>query len=227
MGELSVSTCWTVIRGAAAGNGKDKSEFSHRYLPVVRSFLASRWQDSASEALVDDAVQNVFLECFREQGILVNSVPERIPRFRAFLFGVVKKIALRTERTLARQARMTPGGVDWEALPSDDEALSTVFDRAWARSLVQEAAELYERRAAAGDREAQKEVELLKLRFDGEAPVREIAARWGVEAGAVHRMYRRARRQYRKLLRQVVAFHHPGSAAEIERECSDLLSLLR
>ena len=39
----SESTCWTVIRAAAAGSPADREELARRYLGVVRAYLAARW----------------------------------------------------------------------------------------------------------------------------------------------------------------------------------------
>ena len=38
--------------------------------------------------------------------------------------------------------------------------------------------------------------------------------------------YARARQEFREALLEVVAFHHPGPAAEVERECASLVALL-
>jgi RNA polymerase sigma-70 factor (ECF subfamily) len=62
------STCWTVIRAAAAGSPTDRDELARRYLGVVRAYLAARWRGSALRRDVDDAVQEVFVECFRSVG---------------------------------------------------------------------------------------------------------------------------------------------------------------
>ena len=43
---ISESTCWTVIRAAAAGSPADRDELGRRYLGVVRAYLAARWRDS-------------------------------------------------------------------------------------------------------------------------------------------------------------------------------------
>ena len=43
----------------------------------------------------------------------------------------------------------------------------------------------------------------------------------------MHASYRRARKEYRRCLHEVVAFHNPGAGGEIERQCQHLLSLLR
>ena len=70
-------------------------------------------------------------------------------------------------------------------------------------------------------------MELLRLRIYEGLPIREIARHWEEDATALHREYARARREFHKALSEVVAFHHPGSGEDVERECSHLLGLLR
>jgi RNA polymerase sigma-70 factor (ECF subfamily) len=73
---------------------------------------------------------------------------------------------------------------------------------------------------------AVRRVELLKLRFHEEMPIREIARLWGLDAGVVHHEYARARQDFLSALRDVIASHHPGSPEVVDRECAQLLSLL-
>ena len=63
-------TCWTLIRAAAAGQAAEREEFSRRYLAPVRAYLAARWRASPILGELDDAVQEVFVACFREGGAL-------------------------------------------------------------------------------------------------------------------------------------------------------------
>jgi RNA polymerase sigma-70 factor (ECF subfamily) len=67
---------------------------------------------------------------------------------------------------------------------------------------------------------------LLRLRFHDGLPVRDIAARWDADPAKLHHEYARAREEFRAALREVVAFHQPGSADAIDRACADLLGLL-
>jgi len=56
----SESTCWTVIRAAAAGSSADRDELARCYLGVVRAYLAARWRRSlslSSPTLVADDVR--------------------------------------------------------------------------------------------------------------------------------------------------------------------------
>ena len=220
-------TCWTLIRAAASGNKRDRSEFAHRYLPVVRSCLQARWKRSPLQQLVEDAVQEVFLECFRQEGVLDKAGVNRPKKFHAFLLGVVRNVALRVERRWARrEARRDPETFHPDEMPSREERLSKLFDRAWAMAMIQQAGELQQRRASRGDAAAKRRVEVLRLCFEEELPIREIAARWGEDPKSVHGLYRTARQEYRDCLREVVAFHHPDTAEDHEEEYQRLLSLI-
>src|SRR5262249_46734204 len=84
------STCWTVIAGPAAGHGPDREQFARLYTPVVRAWLGARWRQHPLLADLDDAVQEVFVECFRAGGVLQRADPERAGGFRPFLFGVIR-----------------------------------------------------------------------------------------------------------------------------------------
>ena len=57
------STCWTLLRDAAAGGEAARAEFAARYAPVVRAYLGVRWRDSKLLRELDDTVQDVFVEC--------------------------------------------------------------------------------------------------------------------------------------------------------------------
>src|SRR5262245_36513833 len=109
------STCWTVIHGAAAGGAGDRDEFARRYLGVVRAYLAARWRSSACLGDLDDAAQEVFVECFKQGGVLERAERER--GFRPFLYGVVRNVAARFEKQRARQQQRQPAEVDLDGFP--------------------------------------------------------------------------------------------------------------
>jgi RNA polymerase sigma-70 factor (ECF subfamily) len=220
-------TPWSVIRKAAAGLDPDREDFARVYEPVVRAVLEARWRHSSLLGEVDDAVQDVFLQCFREGGALMRAERGRPGGFRGFLFGVTRNIAQDHERKAARR-KVHPDlpGRDFDDFPADDERISTILDRAWAESLVREAAALQREWAREKGAEAERRVELLRLRFEEGLPVREIAARWDMEATRVHGEYARAREEFREAFHEVVAFHHPGTKGEVERECARLVGIL-
>jgi DNA-directed RNA polymerase specialized sigma24 family protein len=220
----SEMTCWTVIHGAANGRGSDRAEFSRRYEPVIRAYLGARWRGSTLAGEIDDAAQEVFLDFFRENGALGRADPERPGGFRAFLYGVTRHVAQRLER--ARTKAGKPLEVVNDA-PATERNLSGKFDRAWARTLLRQAARLHADRAPEAGPEAVRRVELLRLRFHDGLPIRDIARLWETDAARLHHEYAKARREFRAALRDVVAEHMPGPAVAIESEAERLIACFR
>jgi hypothetical protein len=107
--ERHESTCWTVIRDAADGDRDARGIFARRYEPVVRAYLKARWRGSEDRLQnVADAAQEVFIECFRTGGVLDRADRSRPGGFRAFLYGVIRVVALRIEAAPARARDRTP-----------------------------------------------------------------------------------------------------------------------
>jgi len=219
----SGSTLWSVIEGAANGDRKERDAFARRYLPIVRAYLGARWQGLSLLQALDDAVQEVFVDCFREGGALVKADRARGP-FLPFFYGVVRNVALRIERDWARR-RERPAGDDsrLERIRGREESLSRLFDRAWALSLLEQAVSLHRRAAREGDPDRRRRTELLRLRFEQGLPIREIARLWEEDAARLHKEFAKARREFRNVLVDVVAYHHPGTPGEVRRECATLL----
>src|SRR5262245_2684451 len=118
------STCWTVIQAAATGSPADRAEFARRYDPVLRSYLGARWRSSPCLRELDDAVQEVFVECFKQGGTLDRVKPGRPGGFRAFLYGVIRNVARRFETARARNREPPPGAMDLDQFQADEESLS-------------------------------------------------------------------------------------------------------
>jgi RNA polymerase sigma-70 factor (ECF subfamily) len=220
------STCWTLLRDAAAGGEVSRSEFAARYTPVVRAYLAARWRGSTLIRELDDAIQDVFIECLRVGGLLDRARADQPGGFRAFLYGAVRNVARRAEARRADQLAHQPvDALGLQDLAGREEALSRVYDRAWARAVVREAAERQSVLASRRGDAALRRVELLRLRFHDGMPIREIARLWGLDAASLHHEYARARQEFRSALRDVIALQHPGSQEDVDRECAQLLSL--
>jgi len=219
-------TCWSIVRGAAAGGADDRREFARTYLPIVRAYLGARWHGTGYVGHLEDAVQDVFVDCFRESGALQRVDPERGTRFRTFLFAVVRNVALRhEERRARRREQQQETGFD-ERHAADDDALSRVFDRAWAQALMRRAMDRQTASAEERGDDAMRRVEILRLRFRDGLPIREIAAHLVMDTAVVHRQYRTAREEFQAALVAEVRFHHQGSDAEVHTECTSLLELL-
>jgi len=222
----SVDVSWSLVERAAAGDGPARSVFGRSYLPVVRRFLEARWRETRLAGETDDAVQEVFVECLRENGVLSRADSER-GDLRGLLFGVTRKIAARFEE---RARRRLAGDHDaqsaLDAIRAREPSLSHVFDREWARTLVRLAGEHMRDQAAAGDSGARLRVELLRLRFAEGLPVREVAAQWGMDPDGVHRAYAKAREEFRACLKIVIAEHAVRSGGDLEAEVPRVLALL-
>ncbi len=222
----SLSTCWNTIREAALGNVKEREAFARSYLSVARTYLAARWQKTAYLGELDDAVQQVFLECFRQGGALERADPMHRGGFRPFFFSVILHVALRFERRKARSfARRAQHLSELDECQAQEAALSGVFDRAWAKALMREAAGLQAKEARRKGEAAVKRVELLRLRFEDGLPIREIAKQWKIEPAYLHHALAKARREFKEALLEVVRFHQPDSE-DPEGECTRLLELL-
>jgi RNA polymerase sigma-70 factor (ECF subfamily) len=80
-------TCWTIIQAAAAGSAGDRADFALRYGPVVRDYFTHRWRTSSGQDDIDDEVQEVFVECFKQGGILERAEPGRPGAFGPSCMG--------------------------------------------------------------------------------------------------------------------------------------------
>jgi RNA polymerase sigma-70 factor (ECF subfamily) len=131
-------TRWTLIQRAAAESPADREAFAH---------LRARWRSPALAGEIDDAMQQVFVDCFKPDGALGRADPAQAGGFRAFLYGVVRNVARGIERARATGPRQPSDSAPIDALPADDESLAQVFDRAWASAVLRDAAALQLERA--------------------------------------------------------------------------------
>jgi RNA polymerase sigma-70 factor (ECF subfamily) len=152
--------------------------------------------------------------------VLETAANGRVPSFRAFLYGVVRNVARRFE------SRPGPAASPLPEIQVNDPSLSRLFDRTWAQAIITEAAQLQRRWAAERGPESVQRVELLRLRFEENLPIRMIAELWGVAAAGLHHAYALARQEFKAALLAVVAFHLPASPAEVEQEATSLLQAL-
>ncbi len=220
------TTCWSVIRDAAEGQPNAREQFAKTYMVAVRSYLKARWTNSLMREYIDDAMQEVFVECFRENSPLKRVGEDITNSFRAYLFGLVRNTARNFERRLAAPQNQPGPTLSQFELPSDEPSLSLVFDRAWARMIIRQAGERQREQANERGDAAMRRVELLGLRFQQGLPIRHIADEWNVDAAVLHREYAKARDEFRMAMREVVRFHHPGTDAEIDEEVKMVMRLL-
>ena len=215
------------MRAASQGDQAARSAFARGYASPIRAYLTHRWRGLAATRDLEDAIQDVFVECYKPGGVIETADPGR-GDFRALLYGVVRNVARRYEERFTQEQRREPGEiVDLDALPEVSDGLSRVFDRAWAQALLREAVQCHEASAMAGDADARRRFAILRMRHDGALPVREIASALGEpDVEKVHNEYRRARRDFAVHLRTVVAAHTGVQGDRIDDECRRLGELL-
>ena len=210
---------------SAGGDPAARNLFATTYLPVVRAYLAARWGAGPLRGDIDDAVQEAFVECFRERGALERADRADGRPFRAYLHAVALNVARRIEERRGRDQARRAGDVPSD-LPAADARASRAYERRWAETLVRRAAERLEAAARTRGPEAARRVELLRLRFGDGLPIREIARRWAVDPSHLHHEFARAREEFKEALVAEVAWHQPGTEGQAEEECRALLGLL-
>ncbi len=218
------STCWSVVLGAAAGDPIQREEFCRRYDPVIRAYLSTRWRIARDHEDVSDAVQEVFMQCFREHGALERVDPDRPGGLRAFLYGVTSRTAIELERRRARWRRdAAPGAPDPDLIARVETTLSQAFDREWAAMIGREARRLLARRAAEGGEAARRRLWCLEQRYFHGVPPRELGPRLGLEPQRISELLREARIEYRVALLEIMASYFPSaSERELEERCREL-----
>jgi hypothetical protein len=74
---------------------------------------------------------------------------------------------------------------------------------------------------------ALRRVELLRLRFREDLPIREIARQWDEDPARLHHEYAKARREFAAALKDADMENPPGEPARVEAECARLAGYLR
>lgn len=193
----------------------------------MQAYLHARWRGSPLISDIEDAAQEVFLACFRDNGVLNRADPDHPSSFSSLLFSVTRNVARHAERTQARRvARVGAQEFDADATPSDEATLSRLFDRKYAESVVRTARERMALMAD-GDAGRRRRVELLRERFEEGKPIRDISREWSVESEYLHREFAKAQREFKSALADVVLETERCSPTRLVDECQRLLRLLR
>ena len=221
---------WQLVEAAGAGDVAARAEFLQQFGPLVRLWLQQRWRDTPFRGLVDDAVQDVFVECCRPDGALRRADPERcVHGIEVYLRGIVRNVAARLERTEARhfghrrdlevgQASTMPARL----------GVADQIDRAWAMAQIGAAFDLVAHTDSSGAT-GHSLRELLHLHFEEAMPVRAIAGAWHTKVEHVHELRRRACGTFRACLLRVRRGGETGSggdSAAAEAAGREVLALL-
>jgi RNA polymerase sigma-70 factor (ECF subfamily) len=195
--------------------------------------MARRWGHGAGDA--EDMTQAYFAR-FLEKGWVRELSPEH-GRFRSFLLVSVRNFLL-NERDRERAQRRGGGrrpveldGLDAEHRyslePVESSTPETLFERAWAESVLARALERLEAEVAETDGQARLEPLKAHLTGDGAAtPYGDLARAWGVGEPAVRAAVHRLRKRFGRILRDEVAATVLDDPAEVGEELRHLLTVV-
>lgn len=230
------ATRWTVVLAAAGGEspsraGEAMAELCRTYWYPLYAYVRRRGYSAAD---AEDLTQ-AFFERFLELESLASADPGR-GRFRSFILTAMNHF-LATQREKAR-AEKRGGGRPilslelaaaeqrYDLEPADESSPDKVFDKQWALALLNEVVSRLEdeyrrdgkavlfaalKETLAGPRESQ--------------PYIVLAARLGMNEGAVKVAVHRLRKRYRELLQAEIA-NTVASPEEVEEEMKHLFRTL-
>lgn len=220
---------WQLVEAAATGDLGAQAAFSRQFEPLVHRWLWFRWRHTPFKSLIEDAAQDVFVECFRPGGALQHVDRTRCSHgVEAYLRGLVQNVALRVERIEARHFHHRRRAVvQAGTLPRLGSAEQ--LDRDLMQQRVDAALALLDSEDVR-TKSGHSLRELLRLHFEGGQPVRAIAQLWDEKVEHVHELRRRACSRFRACLLRVwsgsSAGRSEGGAKEVElgREALALLA---
>jgi RNA polymerase sigma-70 factor (ECF subfamily) len=228
------TTNWTIVvqaSGADTGARDALAALCGAYRYPVYVFILKQGYSAAD---AEDLTQSYFAR-FIEKEYLKDLKPEA-GRFRAFVLASARHF-LSNERDRERAQKRGGGraALSLDAAsaeeryalePVDPMTPETLFERAWANSLLDRALERL--RNEASHAEGRERFEQLKAHLTGEderSAYRELAAAWGVGESAVRVSVHRLRKRFGLLLREEVAAT-VADPADVDAELRYLLGIL-
>jgi RNA polymerase sigma factor (sigma-70 family) len=229
------TTNWTLVVQAAGGDSTGARDalatLCGAYWYPVYAFIRRQGYPAAD---AEDLTQGYFTR-FIEKEYVKDLKPEA-GRFRAFVLASVRHF-LSNERDRERADKRGGGrssvaldGVNAEeryALePVDPATPESLFERAWATSVLDRALERLANEAAQGD--GSERFDQLKAHLTGgddPSTYRDLATAWGVGESAVRVSVHRLRKRFGRLLREEVAAT-VSDPADVDGELRHLLAIL-
>jgi RNA polymerase sigma-70 factor (ECF subfamily) len=227
-----LTTRWTRVCLAKADSEDGRlalAELCDAYYQPVIAFLRCELRDA-------DAAQEMAHAFFAEvlSGGAFDTVDRERGRFRSYLLGAVKHFLMRQRLLASRQKR----GGGMEAMSLDNEeageladaaqpAADRVFDRQWARTLLDHALDSLRGECAAKGKTALYDAAMPWLTGESEhGDQLALATELGMNLNTLKSEIHRLKRRYRDLVREEVS-GTLSSGDSIEEEMSALFTALR
>jgi RNA polymerase sigma factor (sigma-70 family) len=234
-GHVFVTTHWSVVLRAKKQHSADGAQaveaLCRTYWPPLYAFVR---REGYSPEDAQDLTQE-FLSRFLHRGWLDHLQDQR-GKFRSFLLTFLKHF-LSDERGRAKALKRGGGhplisldaceAEERDALgPVDGLSADQIYDRRWARAVMEEAARrLQEEYAADGKAALFEQLKDIQPGEHGEASYAEIGARLGLAEGTIASAVHRLRKRHRAIVREEIA-HTVARPEEIEEEIRNLLAVL-
>ncbi len=225
------STSWELLAGAARrgdGSVTARNEFAERYYAAVRAYIAALTRGASHS---EDLTQR-FFETVVLSGTLLARADREKGRFRPYLKQAIRNFLVdehrHQSRALASEVPLDGVMGGWNAVavdasPTPDEEML----RAWARALVAMAVSRLER--VCGEKHQREQFEMFVRRYisDPDHPPswREVGAPFGLDEKTARSRTETAARQFRSLLRQLIA-SDIGAGEDIDQELQAVLAVL-
>ncbi len=228
------TTRWSVIRSAAGHLSsvdvrEALDELCRIYWPPLYAYLRRQGYASGD---AEDLVQGFFADLLPRDNLA--QLDSGKGTFRSFLLAALKHFLANEHdrsRAVKRGGRQPIVSLDpataqrHASAASDDREPDTVFERAWALTLLDRVRGLLESNYRERGRAERFEILSPCLTGDGSS-YHECAARLGMTEGAVKVVVHRLRQEFRDLLRAEIA-QTVLSAEEIDEEIRSLFDALR
>ncbi len=229
------TTSWTLVKRIQRGTPEDAhralEEVCHSYWYPVYSWLRRSGQGQHD---AEDLTQAFFLKLIEDRSI--NRAQMERGRLRAFLLGVLKRTlsdhfhhqhaAKRGGRAQVVSFEDQDAEGRYKLEPSDLKSPDAIFDRAWARRVLESAEEkLGAECGDAGDREVFESLREFLPLGENATPYRKVAARLKIEEGTLRLQIHRMRKRYRKHIEGEIA-QTVAEPAEQKAELEHLMTAM-
>jgi RNA polymerase sigma-70 factor (ECF subfamily) len=234
--KVFATTRWSVVLGA--GGNVSRVDARAALTTLCETYWAPLYaylrRNGATPADAADTVQG-FFELLLERDDLARVHSQR-GRFRSFLLASLKNFqanerdrqatAKRGGRAVALSIDVAAAEDQYKLAPADQRTPESLFERAWALAVLEQAQQRLLERYEANGQEQRFDVLLPYLAGKQAASYQDAAAALGMTEGAVKTAVHRMRREFGDLIRAEVT-QTVASAADIDGEIEALFEALR
>lgn len=218
--DITFLTSWQLVGLAGTDADGARRAFALRYESFVRRVLAKRWLGTEYGVDFDDAIQDVFVECFKAGGVIEKADPARGASFRTLLFQVTSHVAARFERTRRRDRAHTHDVTPPDDVPAPDLSGYEAVTREEVSDLVREA---HRRMATHHDAVVRERATLLDRHTCRGESILSIAGGDHAAAARLHREHSKAKKEWKAYLVEVVKGEYRVPEGEAKILVADLL----